>query len=88
MSDHERIWLQNANDAGSEGRLWCQDKVWPDDSEDGEPTEYVRADLLAAAEAEIERLRGQLENRGLALEAAEEECAALQARVQMIAGEP
>jgi hypothetical protein len=55
MSDHERIWLQNANDAKqhSEGRLWCEDKVWPDDPEDGEPTEYVRADIAAAT---IERL--------------------------------
>lgn len=45
--DHERIWLQNAKDADTQGdgRLWCQDKVWPHDPGDGEPTEYVRADL-------------------------------------------
>lgn len=50
-TDHERIWLQNAKDAEhqAEGRLWCQDKVWPDDPEDGEPTEYVRADLATTS---------------------------------------
>ncbi len=48
--DHERIWLQNGMDAAesSEGRMWCQDKVWPDDESAGEPTEYVRADLYQA----------------------------------------
>lgn len=58
MSDHERIWLQASEDAKhqAEGRLWCQDKVWPDDPEDGDPTEYVRADLYAALEAENARL--------------------------------
>jgi len=38
-----------------EGRLWCQEKVWPDDPADGEPTEYVRADLVATARAEARR---------------------------------
>lgn len=49
-ADHERIWLQNEADAkASRGdRLWCQDKVWPADADDHEPTEYVRADLCAA----------------------------------------
>jgi len=61
MSDHERIWLQHPDDADQyQGRLWCEDKVWPDEPEEGEPTEYVRADLHAAALAEIERLRGIL----------------------------
>lgn len=57
MSDHERIWLQNAEDAKHtlEGRLWCQDKVWPNDPGDGEPTEYVRADLVAVVRAEARR---------------------------------
>lgn len=58
MSDHERIWLQAAVDADqSSGRMWCQDKVWPDDAEDSEPTEYVRADLFAALQSENARLR-------------------------------
>src|SRR4030095_1904517 len=51
--DHERIWLQNANDAGDEGRMWCEDKVWPNGPEEGEPTEYMRADLIKKAEADI-----------------------------------
>jgi hypothetical protein len=46
--DHPRIWLQNAADgkASGEGRLWCEDNVWPVDENDGEPTEYVRADIV------------------------------------------
>jgi hypothetical protein len=49
-TDHERIWLQNAEDAKhqDQGRLWCENKVWPVDPEEGEPTEYVRADLFDA----------------------------------------
>jgi hypothetical protein len=51
--DPERIWLQAAVDADPhEGRQWCQDKVWPDNDEDSEPVEYVRADLFAALTAE------------------------------------
>lgn len=45
--DHARIWLEprSPDDRyGHEGRLWCQDNVWG--GEDGEPTEYVRADLI------------------------------------------
>ncbi len=55
--DHEHIWLQNAEDAAAshEGRLWCQDKVWPADGTDGEPTEYVRADMVDAARAQARR---------------------------------
>lgn len=55
--DHERIWLQNAEDAAAIGasREWCSAPVWPDDPEDSEPTEYVRADLVAAARAEARR---------------------------------
>ena len=46
--DHERIWLQNEKDgeASGEGRMWCEDKVWPETELCGEPTEYVRADLV------------------------------------------
>lgn len=57
MADHERIWLQNAEDAEhcNEARMWCQDKVWPADKEDGEPTEYVRADLLSTARTEARK---------------------------------
>jgi len=47
--DHEFIWLQNAEDANSDGRLWCEDKIWPDEPEEGEPTKYIRADLVATA---------------------------------------
>ena len=48
VTDPERIWLQNAKDgeASNDGRLWCADKIWPDDALDGEPTEYIRADLF------------------------------------------
>ena len=60
--DHPRIWLQNAADgaASGEGRLWCEDNVWPVDENDGEPTEYVRADIvdgLVAALKEIKFMR-------------------------------
>lgn len=55
MSDHERIWLQAAEDAAEYGRLWSQDKVWPDHPDDSEPTEYVRADLVSQARAEGRR---------------------------------
>jgi len=42
---HERIWLEPDESAMSEtGRLWCQDNVWGDGA-----TEYVRADVAAAA---------------------------------------
>lgn len=65
MSDPERIWLQNADDARATGdRLWCQDKVWPECDEQQEPTEYIRADLYASRisqqDTELERLRREL----------------------------
>jgi hypothetical protein len=46
--DHEHIWLEPvcAKCAGKpEGRLWCQDNVWPDGCEDcgKAPTRYVIA---------------------------------------------
>lgn len=57
MSDHERIWLQPPCCADAyNGRVWCQDPD-PEDCPDGVPwTEYVRADLLAAAEKRIAEL--------------------------------
>lgn len=66
MSDPERIWLQNADDARATGdRLWCQDKVWPECDEQQEPTEYIRADLYASRisqqDAELERMRREVE---------------------------
>jgi hypothetical protein len=80
--DHERIWLEprTADDSyGSEGRLWCRDNVW----DEGAPTEYVRADLLARVAAErdedrklchamtgMKRDKGRAEARADAAEAA------------------
>lgn len=66
MTDPERIWLQNADDARATGdRLWCQDKVWPECDEQQEPTEYIRADLYASRisqqDAELERLWREVE---------------------------
>jgi hypothetical protein len=45
--DPERIWLEPIGDPTKwvDERTWCQDKVWPNSEEPGEPTEYVRADL-------------------------------------------
>ncbi|MBC9180165.1 hypothetical protein [Pseudoroseomonas ludipueritiae] len=50
--DHERIWLSPRDPF--EERTWCQDNVWADIPEcaDDPPTEYVRADLVAAAVAQ------------------------------------
>lgn len=48
--DHARIWLEprSPDDRyGSDGRTWCQDKVWPEHEGQPEPTEYVRADIGA-----------------------------------------
>lgn len=66
--EHERIWLApKCHDSGSEGRLWCQDRL-PDCDEIGcenPSVEYVRADIAdtrceaeaAEARAEVERLK-------------------------------
>lgn len=62
-ADHARIWLEPMSPDGRygcEGRLWCQDKVWPDHEGQPEPTEYVRADLFAALAEERDRLREAL----------------------------
>ena len=55
--DHERIWLQSADDAAAIGanREWCSAPVWPDDPGDSEPTEYVRSDLIATARTEARK---------------------------------
>ncbi len=49
--DHERIYLQDVNNAGPEGRTWCYSRI------DDVDTEYVRADLFATLESEVEELR-------------------------------
>lgn len=52
MTDHERIYLQPGCcvDPG-EGRLWCEDNVWPIFGDcDQKGVEYVRADIAAQAE--------------------------------------
>lgn len=48
---HERIYLQPGT---GDDATWCQDRINDDD------IEYVRADLYAAAQAEIERLEDAL----------------------------
>lgn len=53
----ERIWLQDGDydedyAEPDEGITWCQDKISDND------TEYVRADLFAAAQARIKALEG------------------------------
>lgn len=54
----ERIWLQSAEDAKHqcEGRMWCEDKVWPENVDQHEPTEYVRADIAASLQEQVETL--------------------------------
>lgn len=47
--DHARIWLEPWPGDGANGRTWCQDKVWPAEEGDPEPTEYIRADLALTA---------------------------------------
>lgn len=60
VADHERIWLEPlAPQYGHDGRLWCQNKVWPQYEGEPEPTEYVRADLYAAAEARVTALEAE-----------------------------
>ncbi len=57
--DHERIWLEPMvldGGYGPEGRCWSHDNPWPEDQGDMPATEYVRADLLTAAEARIKML--------------------------------
>ena len=63
MTDPERIWLEPECCACPDtGRLWCQHKVWPDDECREEPTEYVLAAALTAAEGRTDRLREALPN--------------------------
>ena len=50
--DYPRIWLgPKVEEYDSDGRMWCQDKIWNDG------VEYVHASQLDAANAEIERLK-------------------------------
>ncbi len=59
MDDPERIGLQNRADVyPGDGRQWCEDKVWPENDDEEEPVEYIRADIAAAhtrAAVEAER---------------------------------
>ena len=63
MSEHERIWLEPACCAESDtGRTWCQDPDnWEHDTFDepghDTPTEYVRVDLFAELETQIEAVK-------------------------------
>ncbi len=58
MTDHERIWLEAAPGADPDyGQQWCQHNVWGDDA-----IEYVHVEIVAAKDAEIERLRSALQN--------------------------
>lgn len=59
----ERIWLQSAEDAKHqcEGRMWCEDKVWPENADQHEPTEYVRADIAASLQEQVEALTRECE---------------------------
>jgi hypothetical protein len=65
MSDPERIYLQPlCRIDPSEGRLWCASDEWrnvPDHvcPDHRAATQYVRADLLAAAEARIAALEAE-----------------------------
>lgn len=60
MSEHERIWLEPiCCEQIPEGRCWCQHRLDDCDEPDcGEKAvEFVRADIVAAKDAEIARLR-------------------------------
>jgi hypothetical protein len=56
-ADPERIWLEPSDGADPDtGRTWCKDDVWSGSYDYGAPpTEYVRADIVAARVAETER---------------------------------
>lgn len=53
MTAPERIYLQ-PQDAGADGFLWCEDRI------DDASIEYVRADLHAAVEMELSRIKAML----------------------------
>lgn len=60
MPDPERIYLEPGPPFSPEGRLWCEDDVWPlESTDDPGGVEYVRADLY-------ERCREALEPFALA----------------------
>jgi len=52
---------------GPEGRYWSHDNPWSEDQGDMPATEYVRADLLTAAEARIKMLEKRSDHYGVAL---------------------
>lgn len=57
-TDHERIWLEPAPGDPHTGRQWCRDDVWTAmaaDYDGATPTEYIRADLVAAHVAAARR---------------------------------
>jgi Arc/MetJ family transcription regulator len=68
----ERIWLQSYEDtqALDQDRLWCEDKVWPENPDDHEPTQYVRIDLFnsAISTAREEGYKAGLEEAAKAIE--------------------
>lgn len=55
--DPERIYLEPPP-YSPEGRLWCEDNIWPLDGDGPGGVEYIRADLHAA---EIARLTAELD---------------------------
>jgi hypothetical protein len=66
--DHEHIWLEPGEGPwDSDGRMWCEHDVWGVHSEHGAATEYVRADIAAAA---VEAVRKELERKLLDMRAA------------------
>ncbi len=70
LSDHRHIFLEPKCCADPrEGRLWCQDNVWPSGDCDvqAEATQYVRADLVAALELERDAALARAERLEVAL---------------------
>lgn len=66
--NHERIWLEPL--CAVEERSWCEDPQACDECELS-PVEYVRADLVAALQAERDRLKDLLRRSLAYMEAAE-----------------
>ena len=66
--DHARIYLQPRCCVDeNEGRQWCQDNVWPNDSECEETgVEYVRADLMQSARTPSDQGVGEAEREVVA----------------------
>lgn len=64
----ERIFLEPLCCVGSnEGRQWCEDNVWPTDSDcDATGVEYVRAEAISSLEAERDA-RGKMVERAISI---------------------